>query len=697
LKSGYTFALFDRRGDIVAAEGNSDGLYLHDTRFLSQLELRLNGSPLLLLSSNVQEDNAVLTVDLTNPELISRDGVALRGELIHVNRLKFIWRNACYERLLVHNFDTHSHEVRLGIRFAADFADLFEVRGQNRARRGQISIERRSDSCVVLRYLGLDGVERFTSLEFEPAPTRLDNATALFELSLAPGEGARSVLRIACRDDGDGNAGVGRQFYSSLRTARRALRASSGRAASVDSSNSLFNEFARRSVADLYMLLTETAFGPYPFAGIPWFSTPFGRDGILTALFTLWIDPSIAKGVLRFLAATQATEFDAERDAEPGKILHEMRDGEMARLREVPFARYYGSVDATPLFVLLVGEYFRRTGDLGTIRELWPNVQAALHWIDTYGDPDGDGFVEYQRRNAEGLVNQGWKDSNDAIFHEDGRLAEGPVALCEVQAYVYGAKRHAAALALALDHSVTAATLSHQADALRERFEKAFWCDDLATYALALDGAKRPCRVISSNAGHTLLTGIADPERAQRVAGTLLGTSCFSGWGVRTVARSAARYNPISYHNGSVWPHDNAVIALGLARYGLKSSVLRIFKGLFQAASYMDLRRLPELFCGFAWRQLTAPTLYPVACAPQAWASATVFALLQASLSLSFDQSGEEIRFDRPVLPDFLDQLHLRGLQGRHGAADVLLRRYGSEVSVDITRRSGKLPIVIVR
>jgi glycogen debranching enzyme len=689
--------LFDHRGDIVAGEGNSDGLYLHDTRFLSQFELRLNGAPLLLLSSNVQEDNAVLTVDLTNPELISRDGVALRGELIHVNRLKYIWQNACYERLLVHNFDTRGHDVRLGIRFAADFADLFEVRGEERARRGRISVERRSDCCVVLRYLGLDGVERFTSLEFEPAPTRLDAATALYELSLGPGEGARSVLRIACRDDSDGNAGVGRQFYSSLRTARRTLRASSGRAASVDSSNSLFNEFARRSVADLYMLLTETPFGPYPFAGIPWFVTPFGRDGILTALFALWIDPTIARGVLRFLAATQSNDFDPERDSEPGKILHEMRDGEMARLREVPFARYYGSVDATPLFVLLVGEYFKRTGDLDTVRELWPNVQAALHWIDTYGDPDGDGFVEYQRKNAEGLINQGWKDSHDAIFHEDGRLAEGPIALCEVQAYVYGAKRHAAALALALDHSVTAATLSHQAEVLRERFEAAFWCEDLAIYALALDGAKQPCRVISSNAGQALLTGIAAPERAALVADTLLGTSCFSGWGVRTVARSAARYNPISYHNGSVWPHDNAVVALGLARYGLKPSVLRIFKGLFQAASYMDLRRLPELFCGFAWRGLTAPTLYPVACAPQAWASATVFALVQASLGLRFDQSGEEVRFDRPMLPDFLDQLHLRGLQAKHGVADVLLRRYGSEVSVDITRRQGKVPIVIVR
>ena len=663
---------------------------------MSHLELRLNGAPLLLLSSNVQEDNAVLTVDLTNPELRSREGVALRAELIHVNRLKYIWQNACFERLLVHNFDIRDHFLTLGIRFGADFADLFEIRGKKRPRRGQISVERRSATAVALRYLGLDGVERVTSLEFEPAPTRLDTATALYEISLGPGQALRSVVRIACRDDGEQKTGVGRQFYSSLRTARRALRNSSGRAASVDSSNSLFNEFARRSIADLYMLLTVTAFGPYPFAGIPWFTTPFGRDGLLTALFALWVDPSIAKGVLRFLAATQATEFDAERDAEPGKILHEMRDGEMARLREVPFARYYGSVDATPLFVLLLGEYFKRTGDIDTVRELWPNVEAALHWIDTFGDVDRDGFVEYQRKNAEGLVNQGWKDSHDAIFHEDGQMAEGPIALCEVQAYVYGAKRHAAILATALDHSVAAATLSLQADRLREQFEAEFWCDDLSIYALALDGAKRPCRVVSSNAGHALLTGIADPARARRVADTLLNTECFSGWGIRTVARSAARYNPVSYHNGSVWPHDNAVIALGLARYGLKPGVLRVFKGLFEAASYMDLRRLPELFCGFAWRQLTAPTLYPVACSPQAWASVTAFALIQASLGLSFDHGGDEIQLDHPVLPDFLDELTLRGLQARQGVADIILRRHGTDVSVNITRRQGNVPIVIM-
>jgi glycogen debranching enzyme len=688
--------VFDPHGDIIAANGSSDGIYHHDTRYLSSLELNLNGAPMLLLSSNVQEDNAVLTVDLANPRLVLRSGFTLQGELIHVNRLKYVWESACYERLLVHNFDTRTHTVTLGIQFGADFADLFEVRGQKRAQRGQVSAERRSDSLVALQYVGLDWVERVTSLAFEPTPTYLDSGTARFQPQLGPGQGMRVVLRIACDQRRKENA-VGRRFYSSLRSARRALRTSSGRATSLDSSNSLFNEMARRSVADLYMLLTDTEYGPYPFAGIPWFSTPFGRDGLLTALFTLWIDPMIAKGVLRFLAATQATDIDPERDAEPGKILHEMRDGEMAHLREVPFARYYGSIDATPLFVMLAGEYFKRTGDLQTVRELWPHIEAALHWIDNYGDPDGDGFVEYQRKNADGLINQGWKDSHEAIFHEDGRIAEGPIALCEVQAYVYAAKRHATALALALNHSVAAAVLAQQAEILRERFEAAFWCDDLSTYALALDGAKKPCRVIASNAGHALFSGIADASRARRVAETLLGTGCFSGWGVRTVARSAARYNPMSYHNGSVWPHDNALIALGLARYGLKSGVLKIFKGLFEAAGYMDLRRLPELFCGFAWRRLTAPTLYPVACAPQAWASATVFALLQACLGLGFDQGADGVRFDHPVLPDFLDQLHLRGVSTKDGVADVLLRRYGADVAVNITRRQGNVPIMVLR
>jgi glycogen debranching enzyme len=696
LKHGHTFAVFDPRGDIVAGPASPDGVYHRDTRYLSRFELRLNQAPLLLLSSNVQEDNVVLTVDLTNPDTGPGDGKILRGERIHVNRRRYLSPNGCYERLLVHNFDVVAQQLSLTIDFAADFADLFEVRGQKRAARGRRSAECCSPSSVALRYLGLDRVERSTILTFDPAPTQLDEGRARFDRMLGPGEATRIFLRIACDGKPDDEL-LTRRFYSTLRTARRAMRSSSGRATAVESSNSVFNEIARRSVADLYMLVTQTEHGPYPFAGIPWFSTVFGRDAIITALFALWIDPAIAKGVLRFLAANQATAIDPPSDAEPGKILHEMRDGEMARLGEVPFARYYGSVDATPLFVMLAGEYLARTGDLETLRPLWPNIEAALRWCDTYGDADGDGFVEYHRRNANGLVNQGWKDSHDAIFHADGRLAEGPIALCEVQGYVYAAKRYAAAIAEAFGHATAAVRLNEEAERLRQKFEAAFWCEELSTYGLALDGNKDLCRVVASNAGHALLTGIAAPERARRVADTLLGVSCFSGWGIRTVAVSAARYNPMSYHNGSVWPHDNALISLGFARYGFKQEVLRVFRGLFDAAGYMDLRRLPELFCGFQWRQLNAPTLYPVACIPQAWAAASIFALVQASLGLNFVQGAAEIWFDRPVLPRFMRELHLRGLEAKAGLADVVLRRYERDVALNITRREGSVPIVVTR
>jgi glycogen debranching enzyme len=375
--------------------------------------------------------------------------------------------------------------------------------------------------------------------------------------------------------------------------------------------------------------------------------------------------------------------------------LHETRQGEMARLGEVPFGLYYGSVDATPLFVMLAGMYYERTGDLETVRAIWPNLQAALRWIDEWGDRDGDGFVEYAARSERGLSNQGWKDSEDSVFHADGRLAEGPIALCEVQGYVFAAKRHAARLASALGFGPLADTLRTEAAALRERFDAAFWCADIATYALALDGAKRPCRVRTSNAGQVLLSGIASPRRAALVAGGLMDRDFFSGWGIRTVAESEARYNPMSYHNGSVWPHDNALIALGFAHYGLSDQVVRLFHGMFNAASYMDLRRLPELFCGF--RRITGkgPTFYPVACSPQAWASATPFAFLQACLGLSFDPAGERVRFRQPRLPEFLDQVVIRNLRVGDSQFDIMLRRYGGDVSVNVLDRRGDGRIAI--
>jgi glycogen debranching enzyme len=368
----------------------------------------------------------------------------------------------------------------------------------------------------------------------------------------------------------------------------------------------------------------------------------------------------------------------------------------MAALREVPFAQYYGSVDATPLFVLLAGLYVERTEDDETLAELWPSIEAALHWIDGAGDPDQDGFIEYQRASEQGLANQGWKDSYDAIFHADGRLAEGYIALAEVQGYVYAAKRLAARCALRLGHVEMGRRLEAEALLLAEHFEQAFWCDDLGTYALALDGAKQPCRVRTSNAGQLLFTGIAGTERARMVASDMMSQRFFSGWGIRTVARGEARYNPMSYHDGSIWPHDNALIALGLARYGLKHSVEHLFKGLFDAASYMDLRRLPELFCGFQRERRRGPTLYPVACAPQAWASATPFTLLEASLGLEFDAKRGEIRLRDPRLPAFLNEVVLRDLRLGPSSVDLRVRRHGEEVSLEVLRTRGQIQVSIV-
>ncbi|HWY61762.1 MAG TPA: amylo-alpha-1,6-glucosidase [Rhizomicrobium sp.] len=693
LKQGDTFALFDTMGDIVQPGATPGGLFHNDTRYLSGVQLLIDGQRPLLLSSAVENDNVVLTVDLANPDIYQGGKVVLPRETLHVRRSKFLWDATCHERIAVHNFGAQPQKCFISLSFAADFADLFEVRGLQRPRRGAITVTHKDGHTVEFRYQGLDGIARRTEVCFSPAPHRLSDKEAVYALDLAAGERQALVMTVCCAD----GTPAKETFSKPYRAARRAAQRAASLGGSVTSSNALVGRMLHRAAADLSMLITETAHGPYPYAGTPWFSTPFGRDGIITALEMLWLDPSLAKGVLQFLAATQATKSDSTADADPGKILHEMRQCEMANLGEVPFGRYYGSIDSTPLFVLLAARYFERTGDQQAIRALWPNIEAALAWIDKFGDRDGDGFVEYYRESENGLANQGWKDSQDSIFHTDGRLATGAIALCEVQAYVYAAKQGGALLARMLGAHARADALSDAAERLRQRFEEKFWCPEIGMYALALDGEKNPCRVRTSNAGQVLFCGIASAERAIKLGEALMTPEMFSGWGVRTVASDGPRYNPMSYHDGSVWPHDNALIALGLARYGLKRAAGAIFAGLFDAAGHIELMRFPELFCGFPRRRGTAPTLYPVACAPQAWAGAAPFALLQACLGIVCDHQRREIRFHNPVLPSFLEEIRINNLTLDGASADLRLRRNGAGTEVAILAQRGDISIRIAQ
>lgn len=697
LKHGDTFAVFDHNGDAHEGLGSPEGLYHRDTRHLSRFYLTIDGARPMLLSSTLRDDNASLTSDLTNPDLYDEDGrLLVQHDVIHIRRSRFLWNATCFERLGVRNFDHVPRQLRLEIAFAADFADIFEVRGTRREQRGTIHPPEIDGGRVTLSYTGLDNRRRQTSLVFDPVPAELTGHRAVFVVDVKPSETCNIFIEICCQDE-PRVSGPRRNFFTALRAAHRALRLSSSRAASVATSNEIFNEAVRRSVSDINMLITDMPEGPYPYAGIPWFSTVFGRDGLITALEMLWLDPWLARGVLGHLAANQAEVLDPLADAEPGKILHEIRQGEMAELGEVPFRRYYGSVDSTPLFVLLAGAYLDRTGDLETLGRLWPNIKAALAWIDNYGDRDGDGLVEYGRQSKDGLINQGWKDSQDSVFHADGTLAKGPIALAEVQAYVYGAWRAAAQIARKLNQASYATKLELKAETLRRRFDECFFDPELGTYVLALDGDKKPCRVRTSNAGHALFTGIALPERAASVVRTLMASSSFSGWGVRTVATTEARYNPMSYHNGSVWPHDNALIALGLARYGHKAEAARVMQALLDAAVYDEFRRLPELFCGFPRRRKRGPTAYPVACAPQAWAAASPFALLAAVTGIDVDHQQCRLILRNPVLPPAVDEVDLPPIRVGNSSLAVRLTRNGADVTTTVTERTGPAELAIFK
>lgn len=692
LKYGKIFAVFNRHGDIEPLGLGEHGVFFQGTRYLSEFALTVWDSRPLLLSSTVKSDNLVFTADLSNVDIRERAQVTIARGTLHIVRSRFLWQDICYEELRLSNYGLIPVDLSFRLAFGADYADIFEVRGTPRERHGRRLEDEIQKNSIVMSYEGLDKIVRRTRIDCDPAPVKLTSSDLSFEASLGPAKSTTFHLSAAC-DPKLPRHSIG--YERALTVAETELNAASASVCEISSSNDRFTRWIKRSISDVEMMTLGNPETNYPYAGVPWFSTVFGRDGIITALEMLWIAPWIAKGVLQFLASTQATEVDPEVEAQPGKILHETRRGEMANLGEVPFGRYYGSIDSTPLFVMLAGAYLDSTGDHDLIRDLWPHLDLALEWIDRYGDIDGDGFVEYAHHGEKGLIQQGWKDSKDSVFHADGVLADPPIALCEVQGYVYAARMAGAQICDALDNPSRSVTLRNQAAELQERFDEAFWCADLSTYALALDGHKKPCRVRTSNPGHCLFSGIADPNRARLVAHTLVSRDFFTGWGVRTLGCEESRYNPLSYHNGSVWPHDNAIVAAGMAKYGFREFAGRILMGLLDVSGSVDLHRLPELFCGVDRRGGEGPTLYPVACSPQSWAAGAVFLMLRACLGISIQGSDKRVVFERPYLPEGIPQLWIRRLCVADCQCSVFLERNDGSVRIEVLEKQGDIAVVV--
>ena len=674
LKDVDSFIVCDSFGDI---ECGSEGLFRNDTRVLSQFSVRIGGARPTLLGTARSSDNVFLTSHLVNDPLTPLGGHYTPGSVVHIRRSKLLWHGTLYERVTCMNYGDREASLPFAFRIGADFVDMFEVRGSERKKRGRLCPPQIADDVLTLRYDGLDGQERSTAIAFSEKPQRLTADEAFFSIALPPG--AKKELYIEISEKASRKPDRSR-FRHAAASARWGMRKRLRRGARPTTSGRLFNEWLERSRADLALLTTELPTGPFPYAGIPWFSTPFGRDAIITALQNLWLDPSLAQGVLSYLARTQAKDSSSFKDSAPGKIMHETRKGEMTALGELPFGLYYGGIDTTPLFIMLAGAYADRTGQLDLIDPLWPSLVAALAWIEHVIDNEGEGLLVYHRAAGTGLVNQGWKDSEDSVFHADGRRATEPVGLVEVQGYAFAAFRAMARLAEKRGWQQTAARWRMRAEELRVRVEQQFWIEDKGFYGIAVDG-EGLCAVRASNPGHLLYVGLPSPERAQRLIAGLSSAAFDSGWGIRTLAMGETHFNPMSYHNGSVWPHDTALAAAGFARYGASDAVVQLMSEMFEAAVNFDMQ-LPELFCGFPRAAGEPPIAYPVACMPQAWAAGSAFMMLQACLGVRIDGWKGQVHIERARLPIGVDRLMLRDLAvGRH-RLNLEFERLGDHVVV---------------
>ncbi|MFN2524721.1 MAG: glycogen debranching N-terminal domain-containing protein, partial [Actinomycetota bacterium] len=696
VKEGRIFVCSRFDGDIHQATATGEGLYCDDARYLSEMRLTLGGKKPVLLSSAADLAYQAF-FELTNPELTKARDQVVPQMTLNLRRNRLV-ADRVYERIEIRNHGVVRARTELELVLAADFADMFEIRGvRRRTSRGQALAPKHEDETLRFAYLGQDEIFRETIIEMDPEPKKLEieteSVTARWLIDLQPGESIQVELQF--EPSASGERKRRRSFKSAESYVQSGVADWYQSCTRIEGLHRSFDRFVSASARDLRALLTPTQNGPVLTAGIPWYVAPFGRDALLTCYEMMLLNADPARDTLLFLAKHQAKEDDELRDAEPGKILHELRVGELARAGLIPHTPYYGSVDSTPLFLMLAAAYYRWTEDLETMQQLRGSLDAAVGWINKFGDGDGDGFVEYHKRSPAGLDNQGWKDSEDSIVHADGRPAEGPIALAEVQGYVYLGKQRIADVYEDLGAEDLAQNLRSEAAALKDAFNNAFWMSDEGTFALALDGRKRQVKSVTSNAGHCLYCHIADDKKGAGVAERLMAPDMFSGWGIRTLSAESPAYNPMSYHNGSVWPHDNAIVAAGLKRYGFSSATEAIATALFDAAVASREMRLPELFCGFKRREGLPFVGYPVACRPQAWAAAVPFMILQSMLGISARAPEGLLTVNHPALPSWLGHLELHDLRVAKSKISLAFTRDTQATSFALLAKKGPIKVSI--
>lgn len=691
LKHDRLFLLLEASGDIVHPGHCGLGLFMDDTRMLSEYRLELpGGTPTLLSSQVIRAFSAQVDLAISDREFGGQQWDV--SNVIHVRR-ELLLDDRLAERVTLTNFLNRTIDYPLRLHAGCDFADIFEVRGWRREARGTYYAPEVVASAIRHAYRGRDGLLIRSEVLFGTPPDAIDGRGASWMLRLPPHEPVTlewHVLPEIVLGDSPPGESVDAASMEQRRTRLHAVYDGwRAQCAEYESSDEQLNRTIEQSVTDLRALYIEVDGAQIISAGTPWYSTAFGRDSIITSLQTLVLNPGIAIDTLRYLAATQGSREDPFTEEQPGKIMHEIRRGELARAREIPFIPYYGTIDATPLFLVLLHETWRWTGDLDLVRELLPNAERALQWIDRYGDVDGDGLVEYARTSPKGLVNQGWKDSWDGVPCPDGRIPDPPIALVEVQGYVYDAKRRMAALYEALGNRAACERLTAEANAMRERIVQRFWLEELGTFALALDGDKRALPTVTSNAGHLLWSRVPDSTQANAMSRRLMSPDMFSGWGLRTLSAAHPVYNPMSYHNGSVWPHDNALVALGLSFYQQVEPARRIFTALYDASRGMRYNRLPELYCGMRRAFGMHPVLYPVSCSPQAWASGAVYMLLQSAIGILPDAPHHMLHVRQPWLPEFLSELVVRGLRVGDSRVSMQFVRRGARTLANLLAIEG--------